>query len=266
MKCFFTDIRTDSRGHQKGSVSVEAGLVFPLFFFCIMLFLRLFLLIMTECFVAETVCGLGKNMAAVSYGERALLKEKVTAPSLLCYPELFAQIGKNKQIENLRIICLDDRDKNVEISIFYDFPIQAPGFPGFRIAVKQTFLIHPYIGVYDKDKLVKQDEEDKEADESTVYITENGKVYHLSRTCSYLFMPAEEVDYSSIGGKRNLSGARYYPCEKCKNARMTGKVYITAYGNRYHLQAKCSALFRDVKEVDKSQVGDRRPCSKCGER
>ncbi len=264
MNIFTLLFRTDSRGRRKGSVSVEASLVFPVFFFGIMLFYRLFLLLLTEIFVAETVCGLPQDMAAVSYGERYLLKDKVTAPSLICYPVLFAVLGENRQMDNLKIICLDDSDKNVKVCISYDFPLEAPGFPAIRLTVQQAFLIHPYIGVYDADKLQREDTDSEDKDDEKVFITENGQVYHLSRTCSYLFMPAEEVEYSEVGERRNAGGAKYYSCEKCKSSRNTGKVYITDYGNRYHLSAKCPALFRSVKEVDKSEVEDRRPCSKCG--
>ncbi len=252
---------TDSGGHQRASVSVEASLVFPVFFFFIMLISRLFLLLMTELFVAEVVCRTPLDMAPFSYAERTLLKSEVKSPALLCYPEIILKISQNKQIENVSISCIDDKDDGVEVAVSYDFPVEAPGFPKFSIKVRQSFLIHTFIGEYDEDRLSEKTEE-KEGDK--VYITEGGQVYHLKRTCTYLFMPTEAVEESAISAKRNSEGAKYYPCERCKSSRNTGTVYITKYGNRYHLWSQCPALFRDVKEVDPESVKDRRPCSKCG--
>ena len=66
--------------------------------------------------------------------------------------------------------------------------------------------------------------------------------------------------------KRNESGAKYYPCEKCFKKTTLGEVvYITNTGTRYHNNINCSELKRTVHEVRLSDVKDtKRPCNKCG--
>lgn len=107
---------------------------------------------------------------------------------------------------------------------------------------------------------------DGQADENVeiVFITPSGTVYHRDRNCRYLHIDSYPVSAGSVPGARNQGGAKYYPCERCHPA-LTGTLYITTDGNRYHASQDCSSLKRTVLEVPLSEVQDtRRPCSKCG--
>ena len=99
-------------------------------------------------------------------------------------------------------------------------------------------------------------------DSEFVYITEKGTVYHTSRSCTYLTRNISNAPLSAIENLRNSSGAKYYPCERCK-PKGNSTVYYTEYGDRYHSDINCSQLSRNIITVAKSQVGDRKECEKC---
>ena len=95
-----------------------------------------------------------------------------------------------------------------------------------------------------------------------VYITEHGYSYHRSRNCSHLKVTISAVASEEIGSLRNRSGARYHPCERCGGSS-TGILFITPDGDRYHSDAGCSSLKRNIRTVRLSEVGGRTPCSEC---
>lgn len=98
--------------------------------------------------------------------------------------------------------------------------------------------------------------------EETVFVTEYGEVYHMTKSCSYLKLSIRAVDLKYVGELRNANGECFYACEKCGN-KCTNTVFVTGYGNRYHSTLGCSGLKRIIKEIPISQVGSRTPCRKC---
>ena len=106
-----------------------------------------------------------------------------------------------------------------------------------------------------------------EEEERMVYVTETGTVYHLSRSCTHLDLAIRPVTSEQLPGSRNASGGTYGACEKCGMlVASQGTYYITKEGDSYHSSLSCSGLKRTVYEIPISQVGDRRPCSRCGGR
>ena len=99
--------------------------------------------------------------------------------------------------------------------------------------------------------------------EEYVYITEYGEVYHRARNCTHLALSIELAGEEEVEGKRNQSGERYRPCEKCGGEGL-GIVYITKEGNRYHNTIHCSGLKRSVRCVPLSEAGSRTACGRCG--
>lgn len=103
----------------------------------------------------------------------------------------------------------------------------------------------------------------KNLDETIVYITLSGSVYHTNKNCSYLILSIHEIAASQLENERNESGGKYYACEKCGDKNATGKYYITDYGDRYHTTVNCSSLMRNIMAVKLSTVSGREQCSKC---
>ena len=101
--------------------------------------------------------------------------------------------------------------------------------------------------------------------ERIVYVTETGTVYHLSRSCTHLDLSIRAIPAGTQGEYRNRNGGNYHGCEIC-GAPQSGQeiVYITNEGDRYHSSLTCSGLKRTVYEIPISQVGDKGACSRCG--
>lgn len=99
-------------------------------------------------------------------------------------------------------------------------------------------------------------------EEEMVYVTRTGKVYHDSLSCTHLKLSIRDVPLSQVDKLRSEDGSKYYPCELCGNRKGT-TVFITNYGNRYHVSRNCSGIRRDIRSIPISQAGDRGLCSRC---
>lgn len=107
--------------------------------------------------------------------------------------------------------------------------------------------------------------EHTDENDTWLYYTEHGTVYHASRSCTHLDLSIRGITYAQAGSSRNKSGGKYYKCEKCEDtASGSSMVYITDYGNRYHNSLTCSGLKRSIYMIRKSKATDKRMCSKCG--
>lgn len=102
-----------------------------------------------------------------------------------------------------------------------------------------------------------------EEEEELVYITEYGKVYHLTKSCSFLRLSIRAVNVNQVEKLRNADGSCFYICEECGD-KCSNIVFITSYGNRYHGTLQCRGLKRTIQEIPLSEAGDRTACKKCG--
>jgi len=142
-----------------------------------------------------------------------------------------------------------DFEKNIVLPVRY----KAKGLP---VHVNQRAVTRPFVGVTSIG--------DKDMD-SIVYITPNGRVYHTDCACTYIKIDYDKVSEADVFFLRNKSGEKYKPCETCAKG-ITGtksEVYITDYGNRFHISIRCSRIERNVMAVRMSDVNVWRACKKC---
>lgn len=73
--------------------------------------------------------------------------------------------------------------------------------------------------------------------------------------------------FSQIETIRNDSGKKYKRCEICIRKQLSGGmgVFITEDGTKYHTDLQCRGLKRNIISIDITQIGDKRPCSECGQ-
>lgn len=151
-----------------------------------------------------------------------------------------------------------------EISIVVTYSVspwsRLVGFGGFRMS--NRYYSHIWNGYQFSDS----DTESGSEDSQTVYVTETGRVYHLTQDCTHLRLSARPVPAGSIEGERNGNGGKYYPCERCAGGNAPGVYYITTDGNRYHFDRGCSGLKRTVNSMplDQAVESGYTPCSRCG--
>ena len=95
--------------------------------------------------------------------------------------------------------------------------------------------------------------------EDIVYKTINGSVYHTINTCTYIKFDVRECIYSMLTGQE--------PCKSCAQGLSflpEQIVYTTRTGDKFHSTKECKRIKRDIIEIKKSEIGDLRPCSRCG--
>lgn len=151
-----------------------------------------------------------------------------------------------------------------EISIIVTYSVspwsRLIGFGDFRMS--NRYYSHIWNGYKLSDSGTGNGSEDSE----TVYVTETGKVYHLTQDCTYLMLSVRPVSAAEVDSERNQNGGKYYPCERCAGGNAPGVYYITSDGNRYHFDRGCSGLKRTVSAIplDQAVESGYTPCSRCG--
>lgn len=139
-----------------------------------------------------------------------------------------------------------------EVSAWMDIP----GIKPFRMWNK-------YYGHIWNGYAIPREEEKGEAAGETVYVTENGVVYHKNINCTHLQLTVKEVDSKYVGEKRNGNGGKYSLCEKCGKGICPATVFIGVEGDRFHYDKSCSGLKRTFFSILLSEADKYRPCSRC---
>ena len=246
----------------RGSLTVEAACVLPIFCFSILVFLYFFQAIGTAGRVAEGMQDAGKQMAIYAYIKETAAGSKKSkaeqAVSLLYAKRRIRQAEKDAGISiSLRSSSVLDGDEMIDLIAEYRFCWKMPFLDRMELPMLQRARIRAWTG--------RQETADggKEKEDTMVYVTVNGSVYHRSRTCTHLRLTVHPVAGSRVHGLRNSDGGKYKPCEECKGANES-LVYITDTGDRYHGSVTCRGLKRSVLAVPISQVEGWKECSRCG--
>lgn len=147
-------------------------------------------------------------------------------------------------------------DGIVDIAVSYS--VKIPFFPMIEQKFVQRARRRAWVG---QDGLSSSDD----IDDEIVYLAQTGSVYHLYSDCSHIKLTIKTVNASQLTSLRNNHGGIYHACERCKPS-LTGSVYITSDGDRYHSRSNCSGIKRLVKEVHKSEVAGMNVCKRCSAR
>ncbi len=198
---------------------------------------------------AEAVTGVAATVLADLYaGQR--LNERLTQ-------EYLSAVGVSGEISLWRSRVLIDSDF-VDLIAVYDMEPNCNVFavPAQRLVTRAR--TRAWNG-YDNHK-----ESSDESQEQTVYVTETGTVYHVSRSCTHLSLSITSVLFAEIENLQNSNGGYYSACEICGGFwGANDTVYITNDGDRYHFSLTCSALKRTIYEIPISEVGEKRLCARC---
>ena len=239
---------------NRGSVSLEASLVLPIFIFAMLAFFHMARLRMAESILYEAAIETVEYMAQVSYLEecnvmvpKAKLKKYIDNNSLI---ETYIQKGiDGVTFEGSNYL---DEEGYVCLRINYAVGINVPLIGD--LSGERSYVIRQK--AYTGYEARSQDEE-LSSDEIYVYITDNREVYHMSRSCTHLVL---SITPSTL---KNAKNKGYDPCQLC-GANARGGVLITDYGDKYHSDGNCTGLKRTVYRVKKSQVEGLGACERCG--
>jgi len=257
--CIAVKEKKDKNRYRSASLTVEASLAFPVFFFGIYMLWQLFLILLFQMSVCREMTDTAMKYAHLGYPERKA-EERETDISWLYQPLFWNALPESDRAENMWVLCLPEEDGSVQVRVSYRFVCEAVLFSKVTIPVQQQFRFRPYIGETDPDLFAS---EEKPPD--VVYVTEYGTVYHESRACGYLNVVVRSVAAETIGEQRNSFGRKYTLCERCDNKEATETVYYSDGGTKYHRVASCPALKRTVSSKPREEV-ELPACHKCGNR
>lgn len=240
------------------SLTVEAALVVPLFFFLMFWFWQIFLLLFFQLKVCEQVTETVLSYSHLGYTEQKMEQQEIDIAWI--YESLFwSNIPNNNNIKEAWINCKTEENGDILLEISYEFLCETIFFPIISIPITQNFKFYPYFG--EQFKVV---EEQVPENEDIVYMTEYGSVYHISKTCVYLNVMLKSIFVSEIEQMRNNIGQPYTECSKCKTQQKTAQVYISLGGNKYHWSLQCPAVKRTIIEKKKNEIKGIPICHKCG--
>ena len=268
-----------------GSLSLEAAISVPVFMlFCIALISFLILMGLQmdiQTAMEETARSMGKKAYAlerISSGSgdaSEIDQETMNLVSVGINPTvikiwMLSTDSLGSRLDRSRILggsgglytyesSYDSSEGILDIVAHYDYSV--PWLPKYfgTLRLVQRMRSHVWVG-----RSLTKEQDSGGGDGHTVYVTETGTVYHLSPDCGYLDLSVRAVSFSDLSSARNKTGAKYYRCEECAKSGDYSTVYITDYGTCWHSSLNCSGLKRTILEKDISDIGNMRPCSKCG--
>ena len=260
-----TDKRTSHSVLRKGSMSVEAAIVLPLFFRALAAFLLLCKLFY---FYYETETALIETARQIARQEYFTSQENREGNASLLTRTLFMK--NRKQGDEAAGLSADYYDfsgttylaESKELCICLKYRVKIPLFLLGNWSIRMSHSIvqkawNGYAPVSQKS----------EGTENTVYLARDGEVYHTDGTCYHLSVNIDVVDDTALyyDGKTSKR-----PCEHCvgKNGRQE-ILYVTEDGECYHESLSCSGLIRRISISTREQAvleEGRSLCSDCGKR
>lgn len=286
-------LRKKGLRYQKASLTVEAALVMPIFLYFMIAFLYFLQIFMVQEQIQSEITRMGLDLARAAYFYQDFpdVKEAVGFDKSIIGEELEGSIDEisdyiisgaslklyarkylDKDFVNQSCIKrgFDGIDFNyssvtkdadyVDIVIKYKVALPIKIFILGDMSMLQRVRLRSWTGY----EVAATYTTESDTEETIVYITETGTVYHKSRDCSHIKLSIKAVQGIPTG-MRNESGSRYTRCEECCTGKegINTTYYIAAYGTKYHTNRSCSGIKRSVKEIPLSKVGARKPCSRC---
>lgn len=248
---------------QKGSLTVEAAVILPLFagFFSFLLFY--FQIMNVELIVQNALEETGRKLAILAVQE---LEEPETENHylLLAKGMLLAELKEEERIgqyvkggaAGVSLLTSQFETEMIVLNARYcmHFPIRFFGIQDFLVSQKSLF--RKWNGWKNK--------EERGAADTLVYVTEYGTVFHMKRSCPYLELSIQKIDYEQLKEKKNANGETYKACERCAGKQsFSGNIYITNYGKKYHYDLNCQGLKRRIYQKRLSETGGMAACQKC---
>lgn len=244
---------------SKGSITLEASLVVPIFFFAILCLSFLLEMMTLQTTVHHALCSVGKEVAEELYTSPIISPEEIKQ-------RVIQQIGMERLEKSMvnggaeGIDCSKSHSELlsgiVELTACYEFRIPILMFDVPVVSCEETVRVKGWTG-YASGGL-------SDGEQDVVYVTDYGLVYHRDMSCTYLEMSIRAVASESVDGLRNQSGGKYYPCSSCsKDLSLTGTWYVTDYGDRYHGSLDCKKIKRNIYAVPLAEAYGLGGCSKC---
>ena len=247
----------------RGSFTIEASIVLPIFISFMMAIVFIFRMIQVEAGIQRALNNAARNAAVISASVDKSHDKKLLVATIGYADYEIKQLDVPTEYISGGLLGLDYagsscQDNYVELTCDYSLVFPNGLFGRIAVPVTQSAISRKWIGFDPR--------EGEDADGEYVYVTESGQVYHLKRSCTYIDLSISKADYVDISSLRNLNGGKYDPCMTCGGIPGNGgAIYITDYGTAFHNSLSCSQLKRTVRKVRLEEALDQGlgVCSKC---
>lgn len=255
---------------NRGSLTVEASLVLPLFIFGVTTLIFLIQVMQIQIQIQKTlynetmkVTGYGYYLNSAEMSVEAENFLSVRYIKLKVIEALGDEFFENNTIVKGKkgfVLYFTNISEEGMVDVVLLYSLKVP-FDIFGVG-KLDFIARAKCAVWTGTNV-----DTTEWDVNMVYMTMHGQVYHCDRACTYIKSDISECWIDEIDGVRNSSGGKYYPCNFCSdgNDNFSGKVYFTQYGTRYHKVEYCGNLKSNVFAIEEDEAKEKySACSKCG--
>lgn len=244
---------------SRGSLTLEAAIVVPIFFFAMLCLAYLLEMMAIQTTLRNGLYSAGKEAAKEAYAGNFL-----TAGEL--EQQIIQNLGRDRLDKSIIVGGADGIDCRetkchrttgvMDLSVQYQVEIPILMFRIAPVTCKETLRVKGWTGYVATAGGVEKEE--------LVYVTDAGIVYHKDARCTYLDMSVQSVQRDVVSELRNQSGGRYYPCESCGNAQTDSTLlYITMHGTRYHTSLECKKIKRNIYAISFDEAYGLGGCSKC---
>lgn len=275
---------------KKASLTVEAALIFPIFFYVVVAFLYILQVILIQEEIQSGLTEVARYASQYAYiyedvlasaddkkdqqPENEINEVTKTIIDGTFFKSKLREFVNVDRIDNSCIVngfdgismlksCFMEDKETIDIIAIYQVDIPLKFFLNSNYTMVSRVNTRGFIGERRHSEEQKEENIDPDSDEQIVYIAENGRVYHLSRECTHLKLSITIVSRDELEELRNKNAGKYKECRLCSSKIRVENVYITNYGDRYHVTLDCPGLKRTIQQVTKSQVKDMPLCSKC---
>lgn len=246
---------------KRGSLTVEASIAIPIFFFTLVCVIYLMEMLAVQMNVR---IGMHNALETLAY--------EVSTSSYISTNEIeeiiVSSIGEEK-LDQSRIVNgsegLECSASNISmitglitLRVSYKVELPLPIFEEFGMVYSEEMIGKGWTG-YESTVAVSATE--------TVYVTESASVYHLYRDCTHLTLNITMIEIAQLDELRNEYGGIYTACSKCVEEGTTIETaYIASAGSYYHSTLSCSGLTRTIYAIPISEAIGMGVCSRCAAR
>ena len=230
---------------SKGSITLEAAIVITIFMLAILSVISYITVLNKQLHNQKQINNMGIALSKLNYYKQCTEKSKKYSEDLGLLESGVQSFKQSGEIEK-------KTSEEGVIDIVFPYIVRIP-YINKPIVLTQRCYLKDWTG-YDLTK-----------EQELVYITKNGKVYHVTKECTHLSLKISKIGVIELKIKRNCYGQVYNRCSICVNKKGTlgSEVFITEDGNKYHNSLMCSGLLRNIITVEKSKVKNMPPCSRC---
>lgn len=282
-----------------GSMTVEAAIVIPIYFFCLTILLYFIFILNFQNLLHQNILNTAMDISRYSYAvdrvsniinqtdsknkeesktnfseqlsdlsiTESLIRGGITG--VYAYHKILdsnvkkmaTNLGIYDGLSGINMLESDySKQEYVDFAIAYTVRIPMVSSRIYKLSFINRCYFRNFIG---KSIDIKSNQL-----KDVVYITKTGRVYHIYNDCSHIDLSVVTVAYSLIPSLRNEGGGKYKKCAKCVKGEITEKnnVLITTDGDKYHLNKNCSGIIRHVVTAEISQIGNRTLCKRCKNR